>query len=335
MGATGELYDGEEYKNKNVLVTGGLGFIGSNLVHTLVELGSNVTVLDALHPSCGGNLFNVEDVRDKIEVELSDVRDVKSTENLVKDKEFIFNLVGHVSHTESMQDPLLDLEINCRTHLTLLDAVRKNNPDARMIYAGTRGQYGRAKNIPVNEDCPINPIDVNGINKHAGEQYHVLYNRVYGLKTTSLRLTNTYGPRHQMKHSRQGIVNWFIRLSMDDEKIKIFGNGKQVRDCNYVDDVVSVMLISMVEDKAVGEVFNLGGTPISLADLVKKIIDATGCGSYEFADYPLDSKRIEIGDYIADYRKIKNTLGFVPETSLEEGLRKTISFYKKNKSKYW
>jgi len=325
----------EEFKETEVLITGGLGFIGSNLAHKLVKLDANVTIVDAMIPEMGGNLYNIYEIRDRVKLNFADIRDENAMNQLVKDKDYIFNLAAQLSHTESMKDPFSDLDINCQGHLILLEACRKFNDDTKIIYTGTRAQYGKILYNPVDEKHPINPTDANGITKHACEQYHLLYYNVYGIKTTSLRLTNTYGPRHQMKHKEQGFVGWFIRQAIDNEEIKIFGDGQQVRDINYVDDVVDALLMAAIDDKVNGEVFNLGGCPVSLLNLVKLIIDAVGRGTYKLVEYPKEWKKIEIGNYIADITKIKNELGWEPKTDIKEGLIKTVRYYEKNKSYYW
>lgn len=323
------------YKNKNVLITGGLGFIGSTLAHRLVNLGAKVTLVDSLIPAYGGNLFNIRGLKDKVQVNISDVRDQFSIDYLVQNQDIIFNLAGTLSHIDSMNDPFTDLQINCVSQLSILEACRKYSPKVKIIFAGTRGQYGKAKYLPVDEKHPMEPIDVNGINNLAGERYHILYNDVYGIKAVSLRLTNTFGPRHQMKHSKQGIINWFIRQIIDGQTIKIFGDGKQIRDVNYIDDVIEAFLLVGINDKANGQVFNLGGTPISLLDIVKLMIKIYGKGKYELVEYPHKSKKIEIGDYTADYRKITRALGWRPKTSLEEGIKKTFEYYEKFRKSYW
>jgi UDP-glucose 4-epimerase len=323
------------YSGKKVLVTGGLGFVGGNLARRLVDMGSEVTLIDSLIPDYGGNLFNVDDIKDKVKINVSDIRDRYAMNYLVQGQDMIFNLAGTLSHIDSMKDPFTDLQINCVAQLSILEACRENNPGVKIVFAGTRGQYGRSDYLPVDEKHLMHPVDVNGINNLAAEKYHILYNNVYGIRATSLRLTNTYGPRHQMKHPRQGIVNWFIRKIIDGEKIEIFGDGKQVRDLNYVDDVVEAMLLAMASDKTDGEVFNLGGTALSLEDIVKTMIKVNGGGSYKLIEYPQKNKKIEIGDYVADHRKIKQTLGWEPACLLEEGLVKTFDFYRKFKKRYW
>ncbi len=323
------------FENRKVLITGGLGFIGSNLAIRLVELGADVTVTDALIPEYGGNLFNVEPVRDHIRINISDVRDQSSINYLIKGKDILFNLAGTLSHIDSMRDPFTDLEINCVSQLKILEACRQNNPDVKVVFAGTRGQYGKAEYLPVDENHPLKPIDVNGINNIAGESYHILYNDIYGIRSCSLRLTNTFGPRHQMRHPRQGVLNWFIRQIIDGETIRIFGDGTQVRDTNYVDDVVEALILAAATEETDGEVFNLGGEALSLVDFVEALISEAGGGSYELVSFPDDLRRIEVGDYVASYEKFQKLTGWEPKTSLAEGLQKSLVYYREHKTKYW
>lgn len=323
------------YSGKKVLITGGLGFIGSNLAYRLAEMKSSVTLVDSLIPHYGGNLFNIHGIEDKVSVNISDIRDRYAMNYLVKDKDLIFNLAGTLSHIDSMKDPFTDLEINCVAQLSILEACRENNPGVKIVFAGTRGQYGKSDYLPVDEKHLMHPVDVNGINNLAAEEYHILYNNAYGIKATSLRLTNTYGPRHQMKHARQGVVNWFIRKIIDGEEIEVFGNGLQKRDLNYIDDVVDAMLLAMASENTNGEVFNLGGCALGLVDIIKMMIKISGKGSYKLIEYPVKNQKIEIGDYIADYTKIKNLLGWTPKVSPEEGFSKTFDYYKKFKQYYW
>lgn len=323
------------YKGKKVLITGGLGFIGSTLAIRLVESGAEVTVIDSLIPEYGGNLFNVEPVKERVKVNISDVRDRNSINFLVQGQDYLFNLAGTLSHIDSMRDPFTDLEINCVSQLRILEACRENNPAIKVVFAGTRGQYGRAQYLPVDEKHPLHPTDVNGINNNAGENYHLLYNEVYGIRACSLRLTNTYGPRHQMKHARQGVLNWFVRQVIDGQKIKIYGAGSQIRDTNYVDDVVEAMLLAMVTDETNGEVYNLGGEPLTLIQFVESLIEENGGGDFELVKFPSDLKAIEIGDYIASYEKFKTLTGWTPKASLRDGLSRTLAYYRGNKKHYW
>ncbi|MGR3174115.1 MAG: NAD-dependent epimerase/dehydratase family protein [Candidatus Scalindua sp.] len=323
------------FKNKKILITGGLGFIGSTLAHRLAKIEADIYLIDSLIPEYGGNNFNINGIENKVKVNITDVRDKHSMDYLVKGKDIIFNLAGTLSHIDSMNDPFTDLEINCRSQLSILESCRKNNRDVKIIFAGTRGQYGKADYLPVDEKHLMHPTDVNGINNIAGESYHILYNNIYGIRAVSLRLTNTYGPRHQMRHHKQGIINWFIRQLIEEQTVTLYGDGKQIRDINYVDDVVEALLLVACNEKANGEVFNLGGIPKNLIDLVETMIDVYGKGNYELIPFKDDLKKIEIGDYIANYEKIKNTVGWQPKVSLEEGLRSSFDYYEKYRNHYW
>src|SRR3990167_1244416 len=274
------------YKNKKILITGGLGFIGSTLAIRLVEEGAKVVIVDALISGYGGNRFNIEPVKEEVKVVIADIREGGVIDRLVTDKDIIFNLAGTLSHIDSMMDPMTDLEINCRAQLSLLESVRKYNPKTRIVFAGTRNQYGKARYLPVDENHPQEPTDINGINSIAAEKYHLMYTKVYGIKTVSLRMTNTYGPRHQMKHSRQGVLNWFLRLLMEEEEIKLFGGGKQIRDVNYIGDVVGALLTVGTAKHGCGEAYNLGGAGVSLFDFVQKAIKINGRGKVKTVPFP-------------------------------------------------
>lgn len=326
----------DRYQGKKVMVTGGLGFIGSNLAHRLVEWGADILIVDSLIPDYGGNLFNVEDIKDKVRINIADIRDRNGMDYLVRGQDYIFNLAGQVSHTDSMRDPYTDLEINCRSQLSLLEACRYNNPTVKIVYASTRQVYGVPDYLPVDERHLLHPTDVNGINKMAGEWYHILYNNVYGLRATSLRLTNTYGPRQLMKHNRQGFIGWFIRLAIDGQEISVYGDGKQLRDLNHVYDVAESFLLAGASEKANGHVFNLGGLrPVSLLEIVEMLMELCPQASYRLVPFPQDKKRIDIGDYYGDYSKIKATLGWEPEVPLREGLAEAIDFYRQHREHYW
>ncbi|MBC7262828.1 MAG: GDP-mannose 4,6-dehydratase [Chloroflexi bacterium] len=329
------------YIGKRVLITGGLGFIGSNLAIRLVNIGALVTVVDSLIPEYGGNLYNIAPVRDRVEVNIADVRDVSSMNYLVRCRDYIFNLAGQVSHLDSMIDPYTDLEINCRAQLSFLEACRHNNPDVKVIFASTRQIYGVPDYLPVDERHLLHPTDVNGINKMAGEWYHILYNNVYGVRTVSLRLTNTYGPRLLMKHYRQGFVAKFIRFAIENRCIEIFGDGRQRRDFNYVDDAVDALLCAGATDATNGQIYNLGSTPpyslIEFVEILREVCGELGIErpSYRLVPFPPDQKRIDIGDYFADYSKIHKELGWEPKVDLREGLRRTVQYYLEHKEHYW
>jgi len=330
------MLDLAAFQGKKILITGGLGFIGSNLAHALAGHCAELTLVDSLIPHYGGNLFNISGIEEKVRVNIADVRDESSMDHLVRGKDYIFNLAGQVSHIDSMRDPYTDLDINCRSQLSILEACKKNNPEVKVLFAGTRGQYGKIEKLPVNEDHPQRPTDVNGINKMAGEWYHILYNNVYGIRACSLRLTNTYGPRHHMRTSRQGVLSWFIRLALDGNEIQLFGGGAQERDFNYVDDVVESFLLAAASDAANGQVFNVGsGAATSLRDAAELAIAVAGAGSITVKEFPPDKQKIEIGNYRADITKIRRALGWAPRTPLREGVRRTVEFFRRHKHHYW
>jgi UDP-glucose 4-epimerase len=324
------------YAGKPVLVTGGLGFIGSNLAIRLVELGAEVTVVDSLVPDLGGNRFNLTPVEDRVRVSTADLRDSAVVEKLVEGQAVVFSVAGNVSHVDSMTDPIRDLEINCRSQLSLLEALRRRNPNARVVYAGSRQQYGRPRYVPVNENHPLEPIDVNGIHKAAAESATLLYHRVYGLPTCSLRLTNTYGPRMQMRHPRQGFVAWFVRLAVEGREIELFGGGESLRDFNEVEDVVEAFLLCGTAEAAVGQAFNLGHPePVSVRQLAELLVDVADGGSLRDRPFPDDRARIDIGSVYADYGKIRDRLGWEPRTGLRDGLTRMVDYYRRNREHYW
>jgi UDP-glucose 4-epimerase len=330
-----ETYE-TKFEDKNVLITGGLGFIGSNLAHELVKLKAKVTIVDSLIPEYGGNLFNIQDIKDNVDLHISDVRDKHAIRTLIQDKDFIFNLAGQVSHIDSMKDPFTDLDINCTSQLSLLEACRNSNKNVKIVYASTRQIYGKPEYLPIDETHILKPTDVNGINKMAGEWYHILYNNIYGIKACSLRLTNTFGPRQLMKHSRQGFIPWFIRQIIDGEEIKVFGTGEQLRDINYIDDVTNAFLVAASTNESNGRRFNLGHfNPVSLKGFVKELIEANGSGNYSMVPFPDEKKKIDVGSTYCSYRKINKILGWEPKVEIKEGLRKTIEFYRQHKSHYW
>jgi len=323
------------YAGRPVLVTGGLGFIGSTLARRLADLGAAVTVVDSLIPDYGGSLANVAGYEGRLRVNIADVRG-HGMEFLVRGQDTIFNLAGQVSHIDSMRDPFTDLDINCRAQLSILEACRRQNPEARIVYASTRQIYGVPDYLPVDEAHPVHPTDVNGINKMAGEWYHILYSNVYGLRAVSLRLTNTYGPRMLVKHARQTALGWFVRQALDDEPIEIWGDGRQLRDYNYVDDVVGAFLLAGACDAANGRVINLGGRePVSHLELIQTLVEVAGSGSYRLVPFPPERKRIDIGDVYSSYALAREILGWEPTTELREGLARTVAFYREHREAYW
>jgi UDP-glucose 4-epimerase len=319
-----------------VLITGGMGFIGSNLARELVRLKASVVIIDSMFPSYGGNDFNIKDLKGKCKIVIKDMGEQSLINNLVKGQDFIFSLAGQVSHVDSLEKPFWDLENNCRAQLSLLEACKKYNPKAKIVFAGTRGQYGKYMYLPVDENHPMKPVDINGINKMAAESYYLLYHRNYGLRTVSLRLTNTYGPRMQMRNNAQGFLNLFIRSAMDGKDIEIFGKGAQIRDFNYIDDVTSAFLTSAANKDSDGQSFNLGSDmPISIIDVAKLVIELCGRGKIKHVPFPEEYKMTEVGNYVSNNTKIKKILGWKPRVPLRKGLGNTIDYYKKYKEHYW
>ena len=328
--------EGKNFRGTRVMVTGGLGFIGSNLSARLVERGARVTVVDNMIPRLGGNLFNVKEIANRIHLNFSDVRDSHSMDYLVKDHEYIFHLAGQVNHVDSIRNPIQDLDINCRGTLVLLESCRKYNPEVKIVFAGTRGEYGSSVRLPVGEDHPTNPKGIYAVTNLTAEKMVLVYQDVHKISGSCLRITNTYGPRHQMAHDEYGVLNWFIRKAIDGEVIPVFGDGRILRDFLYVDDLVDCFLEVALCEAAYGEVFNVGtGFPISFIDLAKKIVNIAGQGKVTFTEFTQERKEVEPGDYYTDISKIKHTVGWEPATDLEEGLRRTIDFYRRHKKEYW
>ena len=325
----------DAYRGRRLLVTGGLGFIGSNLARRLVDLGAHVSIVDALIPDHGGNRFNIAGFEDRITLHVVDVRDSATMRRLVEGQDVVFNLAGQVSHIDSMRDPYTDLEINCRSQLTVLEACRNHNPRVKVVFAGTRQIYGKPDALPVTERHLVRPTDVNGINKAAGEYYHLVYNNVFGVRATALRLTNIYGPRQLLKHNRQGFIGWFIRLAIEDQEIQVFGDGSQVRDFVYVDDAVEAFLAAGAIDAVNGEAFNVGGEEhIAHRDLVKMLVELAGRGRYTFVEWPPEKKVIDIGSFYADSTLFKTRTSWTPAVKLAEGLRRTVEYYRPRMASY-
>ncbi len=323
------------YPGRRVMITGGLGFIGSNLAWQLADLGADVLLVDSLIPDYGGNLFNVHGIEGKVRVNVADVRQESTMQYLVQDREIIFNLAGQVSHIDSMREPFTDLEINCRAQLSMLEACRRRNPAAKVVFAGTRQVYGKPDRLPVDENHLVRPSDINGINKAAGEYYHLLYNNVFGVRACSLRLTNVYGPRQLIKHDRQGFIGWFIRLAIEGREIQIYGDGSQLRDFVYVDDAADAFLRAGASEACNGEVFNVGGAePISHRDLVHLLLDVAGTGTVRYVDWPTEKKRIDIGSFYSDWSKFRRAVGWEPRVPLREGFTRTIAYYREHFGRY-
>jgi UDP-glucose 4-epimerase len=313
-----------------------MGFIGSNLALRLCEYGADVTLVDSMTPEYGGNLFNISPIADRVRVCLDDIRDERAMQQLIDGQDYLFNLAGQTSHIDSMKNPQQDMEVNVRAQLAMMEACRNFNLSIRVVYASTRQIYGKPEYLPVDEQHPLNPVDINGINKLAGEMYHLLYSRVHGLKASVLRLTNTYGPRMRIKDDRQTFLGTWIHRLLSDEPLRIFGDGKQLRDFNYVEDVLDALLLCASSNKTLGKIYNLGSTEvIDLATLARRMIEVHGAGSYELIDFPPDRKRIDIGDYYGDCSLIQRELGWTPRVDLATGLAHSLEYFDKFREHYW
>lgn len=324
------------WQNKRVLITGGLGFIGSNLARRLAGAGARVTLVDSLIPEYGGNAFNADGLFGRVQVNISDVRDPHGMNHLVADQDFLFNLAGQTCHLDSVRDPQTDLEINCRAQLSILESCRRHNPGVRIVFTSTRQIYGVPRYLPVDENHPLAPVDINGIHKVAGESYHLFYHRIHGVRSSVLRLTNTYGPRMRVKDDRQTFLGvWFKRL-LDGEPLRVFGDGLQLRDFNYVDDVVDALLLCALDERADGQAFNLGAPDwVSLRDLAALMVEVHGGGEYEIVPFPPERKAIDIGSYYSDHRLIGERLGWEPRVPLREGIARTLEYFAQHRAHYW
>ena len=322
------------FSGANVLITGGAGFIGSNLARTLVAMNAKVTLVDSFIPEYGGNLENIACIRDRVQLNIADVRDPHAMRYLIQGQNYLFNLAGQTSHMDSMTDPFTDLDINTKAQLFILESCRQYNPDIRIVFAGTRQIYGKPDYLPVDEQHAIRPVDINGIHKLAGEWYHLLYHSVYGIRSTILRLTNTYGPCMRIKDARQTFVGIWLRRLLEEQPFEVWG-GEQLRDFTYVDDCVSALLLAAKAPQAEGKVYNLGGDKVvSLRELADMLVSVYGSGEYTLKEFPADRKKIDIGDYYSHDGLIRQELGWAPHTTLEQGLGKTCAYFQSRLDAY-
>jgi UDP-glucose 4-epimerase len=325
-----------DLSGKRIFITGGLGFIGSNLARRLVAEGARVTVCDALIEGYGGNPANVAEIRDSIEIERADVRDAAAMARLVAGKDVVFHLAAQVSHVMSLSDPYPDIDINIKGTAVVLEACRRTNPAALVVRSGTRGQYGPAVKLPVSEETPSDPRGIYEISQLSAEMICRTYTRIHGIRTVPLRLTNVYGPRGQMKHSQFGVVNWFVRLALEGRPIPIFGSGKILRDFLYVDDCVDALVRAAGEPSAVGEIINVGhdrpSTFLEVAEILRELVPGT---EIAFTDFTPERRAQEPGDFVSDIAKIRRLLGWEPTVSLRDGLARTVAFYRERRAEYF
>lgn len=324
------------FANKNVMITGGLGMIGSTIAHKLVPLGARVTLVDAFIEPYGANDYNIEGIRDNVQISVTDIRDKDAIRHLVKKQDIIFNLAGQVSHNDSLKNPFLDADINYIGHLNVLECVRRNAPEAVVLFAGSRLQFGRIEKNPVDESHPLQPRTPYALNKTAAENMYLFYHQVHRLRCVVFRIANPYGPRSQMKHSKYSMVNWFIRQAMDNQAIKVFGDGLQVRDYIYVDDLAEAFIRAAVSEACMGNVFNVGsGVGTRFRDMAETIVRAAKGGTVEFVPWPHDYINVETGDYVTDIARICEAVSWRPATAFDVGIERTVAYYRKNKSYYW
>jgi UDP-glucose 4-epimerase len=324
------------FNGAHALITGGMGFIGSNLAIALINLGVKVTIVDAMISGYGGNLFNIEPIRDQVRVNFCDIRDVNVMNYLVRGQDYIFHLAGQMDHVLSLTDPYPDIDINIKGTAVVMEACKHYNPNARVIYTGTRGQYGPAVNLPVDETAPTYPKGIHEISRLAAEKIVQVYHDIHHVRSILLRLSNVYGPRAQVQHPRYGVVNWFVRLAVQDDVIKVFGDGQIKRDFLYVDDCVRAILMCAANENAYGQVYNVGvDRPSNFVELAETLIGVSGTGTWEFAAFTPERAAQEPGDFYADITKIRTAIGWQPEVSLGDGLQTTVAYYRAYRHHYW
>jgi UDP-glucose 4-epimerase len=323
------------FPGRCVLILGGLGFIGSNLALRLVECGADVTLMDSLIPQHGGNEYNIEPIRHQVRVSRADIRDQQELAEHVSGQDVIFSLAAQVGHLESMRDPLTDLDINCRAQLSLLECCRVQNPAAKIVFASTRQVYGRAQRLPLDEQHPIVPVDVNGVSKRSAEMFYALYHHVHRLRTVTLRLTSTYGPRLNLRGESTGFIGVFLRRALSNAPIEVYGDGTQRRDFNYVDDVVDALLLAATRDEVDGREFNLGHDRNYSVLEVAQVLNRQVGVPFRIVPFPADRLAIDPGDTFCDYASFRRATGWTPRVDLEEGFARTLEFFRRHRTHYW
>jgi UDP-glucose 4-epimerase len=321
-------------KGKRILITGGLGFIGSNLAHLCVSLGADVTVYDCLDPKSGGNIHNVSDIEQDLHLVLNDVRHFEGFSACIRGIHVVFHLAAYTSHPNSMKDPFNDIEVNCKGTINLLEAARRFNPDVKIVYVGTSTQTGRMRRIPVDELHPEFPVDIYSANKSASEKYVLIYGTAYRMRTTVVRLANVYGPRSNIRTPDFGFANYFIGLALKGKNIPVFGDGAQLRNLTYVEDVVEALVKAAASNDSDGEVFfAVGQDQLSVAQIAAEIVSVMG-GKVNFIEWPMDRKVIELGDAVISNEKISRILDWNAKTDFRTGLEKTRDYFLPCLAKY-
>ncbi len=323
------------YNNKNIIITGGLGFIGSNLAHNLIEYGANVCIIDSLAPLYGGNLYNIKSIEDKVKIVINDIRNTNCILEEIKKADVIFHFAAQVSYIDSLNIPFEDLDVNAKATLNLLEVCRKYNPKTKIVFSSSRMVYGKVDKNLITEECETNPLSLYGIHKLTSEKYLLMYYKDFGIPTTVLRITNPYGPRQQVKHSKYSLVGWFIRQAMENKLIKIYGEGNQLRDYIFIEDIVDAMLKAAATSEAAGQVINIGsGISTKFSDMVKSVIECVKSGKMEFVPWPDDYEKIETGDISMDISKLNRVASWHPKYNLEKGIELTYKYYKDNLKHY-
>ncbi|HEU5237780.1 MAG TPA: NAD-dependent epimerase/dehydratase family protein [Pyrinomonadaceae bacterium] len=312
---------------RRVLITGGLGFIGSNLARQCLALGAKVSIYDCLDPRSGGNIFNAHDIKDSVEIIFNDIRSFEGLSAAIVDKELIFNCAAYTSHPKAMQDPLIDIDVNCKGVINLLEAARRSNPRAKIVHIGTSTQIGRMRFEPVTELHPEFPVDIYSANKGVSEKYVLIYASAYGMRTTVVRLANVFGPRSNIKSSDFGFINYFIGLALQGKELTVFGKGEQLRNISYVEDCTSALIMASQNEATNGEVFFAAADQqYNVAEIAREITSVIG-GTVKFIDWPKDREVIEIGDAVISNKKIKSALEWTPRYDLNSGLIKTRDYF--------
>jgi UDP-glucose 4-epimerase len=323
------------YRGKRILITGGLGFLGSNLAHKLVSFDANVTIIDNLDPLYGGNLYNVNSIRDKLKIIIGDIQDESLITPLLLDCDIVFHFAAQVSYIDSLNIPFRDLDLNARTTLSILEILRKHNPGTKIVFSSSRMVIGKSNNLIVDESVHTNPLSLYAIHKLASEKYLLMYHSDFGIPVIIFRITNPYGIRQQLKHNKYSLVGWFIRMAMENKTITIFGDGRQLRDYIYVEDIIEAFLMSTANSESTGEIINLGsGYSSEFGEMVYNIIRIVGSGEIKYVDWPVNYERIETGNFQVDISKLKSLTGWAPSVTLEQGIRQTYEYYKSELSHY-